>query len=62
MKAREFERILSRDGCSLVRRAGDHHMWKLPNGQTFVVPVGGKHTDVKKYLLTRYTKLKDCKS
>ena len=59
MKARAFERMLLRDGCVLVRTRGDHRVWKLPSGNSLVVPHGGKHAEVKVYLLARYAKLRE---
>ena len=57
MKAREFERLLRAEGCTMERKDADHHIWRLPNGRRLLVPVGGKHSDIKSYLMTKYRRL-----
>jgi len=57
VKTREFERLLVADGCVLHKKDGDHHIWRLPNGRLLLVPVGGKHSECKSYLKTRYKRL-----
>jgi len=57
MKSRELERQMLEDGCVLERKDGDHHVWRLPNGRTMIVPVGGKHSEAKSYLRSKYRRL-----
>ena len=58
MKAREFVRdhVLP-SGAVLVKKDGDHYIYRLPNGRKFVVPMGGCHTEAKPYLLSRLRRL-----
>lgn len=58
MKAREFIRdhVLP-SGAVLARRDGDHYIFRLPNGKIFIVPMGGKHSEARPYLLKRLQKL-----
>jgi predicted RNA binding protein YcfA (HicA-like mRNA interferase family) len=58
VKSREFERKISSEGAVLEKKDGDHHIWRLPNGRRLIVPVGGRHTEAKPYLLKRYESLK----
>lgn len=44
-------------GGVLVRKDGDHHVYRLPCGRTFVVPMGGKHSEAKSYLLPKLRRL-----
>ncbi len=57
MKAREFERFLREQGATLEKNDADHHIWKLANGEKLIVPVGGKHTEAKSYLMSKYRRL-----
>jgi len=58
MKAREFVRkILAPIGAVLVRKDGDHHIYRLPNGRTFLVPMGGSQNEASSYLLFRLRRL-----
>ncbi len=57
MKTRAFERVLRAEGCALERQDADHHIWRLPNGRRLLVPVGGKHSDLKPYVVRRYRRL-----
>lgn len=52
MKAREFVRdhVLPAGGV-LVRRRGDHHVFRLPNGRVISVPLGGSQTEVSNGLV-----------
>jgi predicted RNA binding protein YcfA (HicA-like mRNA interferase family) len=57
MKAREFERELAAMGAAMVHTDGDHHIWRLPNGERLLVPVGGKHSEIKPYLVSKVKRL-----
>lgn len=58
MKAREFVRDhLTPAGATLVKKDGDHYVYELPNGKRMVVPMGGKHSEAKPYLVKRLQKL-----
>jgi predicted RNA binding protein YcfA (HicA-like mRNA interferase family) len=51
MKAREFVRkFVIPAGGELLRKDGDHHIYRLPNGRTFVVPMGGSQTEASAFL------------
>lgn len=58
MKSREFIRdhVLPAGGV-LAKKDGDHHVYRFPNGKAMVVPVGGKHSEAKPYLVRRLQKL-----
>jgi predicted RNA binding protein YcfA (HicA-like mRNA interferase family) len=52
MKARELIRDhVEASGGVLERKDGDHHVYRLPNGRLFAVPVGGRSAEAKPYLL-----------
>ncbi len=58
MKSREFIRdYLLPAGGKLVKKKGDHHVYRLPNGKHIEVPMGGSHTEAKPYLLKRLRQL-----
>lgn len=58
MKSREFVRKYLRPiGARCVKRAGDHHVYELPNGAKIQVPMGGSHTEAKPYLVRRLKRL-----
>jgi predicted RNA binding protein YcfA (HicA-like mRNA interferase family) len=58
MKAREFVRDhLMPAGATLVKKDGDHYVYALPNGRRMVVPMGGKHSEAKPYLVRRLQRL-----
>jgi len=58
MKTREFLRdYLVPTGAVLERKDGDHHVYRLPNGRAFPVPVGGCHTEAKPYLFSKLRRL-----
>lgn len=59
MKSKEFIRkIVTPSGAELLRKDGTHWIFRLPNGQRFLVPVGGSdHTECKSYLERRFRRL-----
>lgn len=58
MKSREFVRKhLAPAGALLVKKDGDHHVYRLPNGKTMVVPMGGSHSEARPYLVKRLRRL-----
>lgn len=58
MKAREFIRnhVLPAGGV-LMKKDGDHYVYRFPNGKMMLVPVGGRHSEAKPYLVRRLQKL-----
>lgn len=58
MKAREFVRdhVLPAGG-ELVKKVGDHHVFRLPNGRTIEVPMGGSQSEASRYLLRKLRRL-----
>lgn len=57
MKSREVVKRLKAIGGVLVRKDGDHHVYRI--GSHFMhVPMGGSHTDAKMYLRKRLERLK----
>jgi predicted RNA binding protein YcfA (HicA-like mRNA interferase family) len=46
VKSRDFARILASAGGEVIRKRGDHHLYKMPSGNVIPLPVGGKHRDV----------------
>ena len=58
MKSRQFIRQhLTPIGAVLLRKDGDHHVFRLPNGRSFIVPVGGGHSEAKAYLVSKLRRL-----
>ena len=58
MKSREFIRDYLRPvGAVLVRKKGDHHVYRLPNGEHMEVPMGGGHSEARPYLVRRLEQL-----
>jgi hypothetical protein len=58
MKAKQFIRdYVLPAGAQLKKKDGDHFVYELPNGKIFIVPVGGKHSEAKPYLLARLRRL-----
>jgi hypothetical protein len=58
MKSREFVRdYLIPCGAVLRKKDGDHHVYALPNGRTFVLPMGGGHSEALPYLATKLRRL-----
>lgn len=58
MKSKEFvRRILIPAGAVLDHKDGDHHIYRLPNGRTLIVPIGGSKTEAKSYLLAKFRRL-----
>lgn len=58
MKSREFIRDhLIPAGGVLVRKKGDHHVFRLPNGKHIEVPMGGSHSEALPYLVRRLKRL-----
>ena len=58
MKAREFVRdhVLPAGGV-LVRKDGDHHVYRLPNGRTIAVPMGGSQSEASTGLIAKFKRL-----
>lgn len=56
-RVHEFETFLREQGCEMVGNHDDQHVWRLPNGLKFKVPVGGKHADAKDYLMSKYRRM-----
>jgi predicted RNA binding protein YcfA (HicA-like mRNA interferase family) len=46
VKRRDFERLLSKHGCSKVRDQGKHDVWKNAHGDVSSVP---RHAEIKKH-------------
>jgi predicted RNA binding protein YcfA (HicA-like mRNA interferase family) len=46
VKARELIREVEKAGGSLVRKKGDHNIYKFRNGMVLSIPVGGRQTEV----------------
>jgi predicted RNA binding protein YcfA (HicA-like mRNA interferase family) len=58
MKSREFIRDhLAPIGAVLHKKDGDHHVFRLPNGRMFVLPMGGGHSEAKPYLVSKLHRL-----
>lgn len=58
MKSREFVRTILRPaGCVLERKDGDHHIYRLPNGRTLIVPMGGTQSEIASYLPAKFRRL-----
>lgn len=57
MKARELARELIRQGAVLERKDGDHLVFMLPSGRQLILPFGGKHSDVKSYVIAKIRRL-----
>ena len=58
MKTHEFiKRHLDPTGAVLEKRDSDHHIYRLPSGRTFLLPVGGKHSECKPYLVSKLKRL-----
>lgn len=58
MKAREFvrEHVLPA-GAVLEKKDGDHHVFRLPNGRTIAVPMGGSQSEASPGLIARFKRL-----
>jgi predicted RNA binding protein YcfA (HicA-like mRNA interferase family) len=55
MKSKEFIRkVLLPSGARLVKVRGDHHVFLLPNGRKFDVPVGGSQTELAGYMEAKF--------
>lgn len=58
MKSREFVRDhLLACGAVLDRKDGDHHVFLLPNGRRFLMPMGGGHSEALPYLVSKLRRL-----
>lgn len=58
MKSKEFiHKVLRPAGAVLVKKDGDHHVYRLQNGRTIAVPRGGSQQEVSTGLLRRYKSL-----
>lgn len=54
MKAREFVKFVVAEGATLVRTDGDHHVYRLANGRTVAIPMGGAQTEISDGLWRKY--------
>ena len=58
MKAREFVRkLVLPAGGVLEKKDGDHHVYRLPNGRTLIVPMGGSQSEIAPYLTSKLRRL-----
>lgn len=58
MKSRAFIRdYVVPAGGVLVRKDGDHHVYRLPSGRDMIVPVGGKQSEIAPYLFSKLKRL-----
>ena len=53
MKARELLKIIESGGGILLRKRGDHFIYRLPSGKVLSVPVGGRQTEVSDGILSK---------
>jgi predicted RNA binding protein YcfA (HicA-like mRNA interferase family) len=55
VKARQFVRdhVIPAGGV-LVRRRGDHHIYRLPNGRVIDVPMGGTQSEVSTGIMNKF--------
>jgi len=58
MKSREFVRkhVIPAGGV-LDRKDGDHHIYRLPNGRTILIPMGGSQSEIAPYLTSKLRRL-----
>lgn len=55
MKSKEFIRkVLVPAGAQFLKVRGDHHVYLLPNGRKFDVPMGGSQTELSKYMEPKF--------
>ena len=55
MKSREFVRkVLVPSGARFLKARGDHHVYLLPNGRKFDVPMGGSQTELSKFMESKF--------
>ena len=55
MKSREFVRkVMLPAGARFLKVRGDHHVYVLPNGQKFDVPIGGSQTELSKFMESKF--------
>ncbi len=58
MKSRAFVRkVLLPAGAELVKKDGDHHVFRLPSGRTILVPMGGSQSEIAPYLWSKFKRL-----
>ena len=57
MKAHEVERKVRELGGVFHKNDSDHKIYRLPNGRLFLVPVGGKHSEARPYLIRKLERL-----
>jgi predicted RNA binding protein YcfA (HicA-like mRNA interferase family) len=58
VKTQEFIRKhLAPAGAVLQKKDGTHHVYRLPSGRMLIVPVGGCHTELKPYLMSKFRRL-----
>lgn len=57
MKTRDVIRELVDAGAVLVRKRGDHHIYKLPTGLTVSVSVGGTRNEITYGMVHKVRKL-----
>jgi predicted RNA binding protein YcfA (HicA-like mRNA interferase family) len=55
MKSKEFVRkVLVPSGARFLKVRGDHHVYLLPNGRKFDVPIGGSQTELSGYMESKF--------
>lgn len=58
MKSKAFVRdVLKPAGAVLVKKDGDHHIFRLPSGRTLIVPMGGSQSEMAPYLISKFKRL-----
>lgn len=57
MKSRELMELIRNAGGVFIRKKGDHHCFRLPNGRFIDVPHGGHQTEVATRLLAKFRRL-----
>jgi predicted RNA binding protein YcfA (HicA-like mRNA interferase family) len=53
MKARELFKIIESGGGVLLRKRGDHYVYRFPSGKVLGVPGGGSQTEVSDGILAK---------
>lgn len=58
MKSREFIRKhVAKTGAQLVKKDGDHYVYRLPSGRTIIIPMGGSQSEIAPYLISKLKRL-----